>query len=249
MGLAVTWLAAAAGVMSNDNSSKAPTNCTLTATTRLSANINSKDKNVKFKCCAWATCGSTAANNMRWPNMAMIDSTITATTNIDCNSAGVIATICPVNKPNLLEERPWYKDKNNTPSPSPNGNKIPTTELRFLPSIPMTPSTMPAVTAPMTAPRVTEDPNHKAHAAPANDSSAVPCTANAMSRACTIGPMNPAITPNNTAATMDVDTKGNSSAKLSKLMMVCSQVVSSMWIPKVKKPSNVMACFWLKQIN
>jgi peptidoglycan/xylan/chitin deacetylase (PgdA/CDA1 family) len=40
------------------------------------------------------------------------------------------ATICPVSKPNLLADRPWYKERKSTSRPRPNGISTPMIELR-----------------------------------------------------------------------------------------------------------------------
>ena len=104
-------------------------------------------------------------------------------------------TICPVNSPNLLAERPSYSDKNKMPRPSPKGMMTPITEFLSRARTPMTPNSSAAKMEPTSEPIMTSAPTSSANAAPAKDSSAMPCTAKARSRIMTNVPISPPTTP------------------------------------------------------
>jgi hypothetical protein len=74
------------------------------------------------------------------------------------------------------------------------------------------PSTSAATIAPASAPCPTLTPSSNAAAPPVNDSSLVPCTANAMLRLTISGPSTPATSPRIAAASNAVCTKSNRSS-------------------------------------
>ena len=81
------------------------------------------------------------------------------------------------------------------PSPSPNGMSTPMIELRSRARAPSQPMIAAAMSEPTIEPVTTSAPMSRAAAAPANESSAMPWTANAMSRCITKTPTSPPTSP------------------------------------------------------
>ena len=98
------------------------------------------------------------------------------------------------------------------PRPSPKGISTPMMEFRSLAAAPIMPSTSAAMTDPISEPNTTLAPISSAKAAPAKDSSAMPCTAKAMSRSITKMPIMPPTRPSMAPAISELVTSGRISA-------------------------------------
>jgi hypothetical protein len=109
-------------------------------------------------------------------------------------------TTWPVSSPNRFDERPGYKARNRMPSPSPKGISTPVMELTSRARPPSRPITRAAARDPPIDPATTFAPSSSASAAPANDSSLMPCTAKARSRDITKTPMRPPTMPSTAPA-------------------------------------------------
>ena len=86
----------------------------------------------------------------------------------------------------------------------------PIAELRSRARMPSTPSSSAAATEPTNAPATTLPPISNANAAPANDSSLMPCTAKGRSRAITTTLMMPPSRPRTAPAISELRTRGSS---------------------------------------
>ncbi len=93
------------------------------------------------------------------------------------------------------------------PSPSPNGMSTPMIELRSRAFAPSTPMIAAATSEPTMDPVTTSKPTSSANAAPANDSSLMPCTAKAMSRCITKTPTRPPTRPSTAPAMTELATR------------------------------------------
>ena len=219
-GWAVTLAAAAVGVMSRLSTSRAPTSCTAIAVVRPSSSMKTIDRNRIGTPRALAASGSTEAKNNGLQIIPRHTATKIATTTRVLNSVVSTATICPVSKPNLLDDLPLYRLKKSTPIPMPKGSMMPIEALRSAALTPSSPRMRAATRDPTTAPLVTDAPKNRATAAPAKESSDVPWIAKARSRAWIIGPIRPASTPRMIPAMIDPRTSGTNWLKLSKLIIV-----------------------------
>ena len=88
----------------------------------------------------------------------------------------------------------------------------PMIELRSRARAPSTPMSAAAMSEPTIDPVTTSNPNSSAAAAPANDSSLMPCTAKAMSRCITNTPMSPPTSPSTAPAHTEFETSARISA-------------------------------------
>ena len=86
----------------------------------------------------------------------------------------------------------------------------PMIELRSRARAPSTPMSAAASSEPTIEPATTFTPSSRAAAAPANESSLMPCTANAMSRCMTKTPMRPPTMPSTAAAMIEFCTSASS---------------------------------------
>src|SRR4051812_15444460 len=199
-GDAVTRIAAAAGVQITLNTSRAPTTCTDIATVRPSSNMNRGDSNRTGTPRASASSGSALAN-VNGRQMANSATTTIADVTTSAVSFGVsTAAICPNSRPNLFAARPLYSVRNSTPRPSPNGISTRMMELRSRARVPSAPISSAATIEPVIAPATTLAPASRKPAAPANDNSLVPWTANGRSRIITNVLIRPPSTPSTAPA-------------------------------------------------
>src|SRR5699024_7945731 len=151
-GLAVTRIAAAAGVIINDITSNAPTSCTPSTLAMPRSTANNTPNARTGTPRAAATTGSTLANtNGRGITVSTSSTTVLAVNSVT-RSVESIATIWPTRRPNLLAALPSYNHGSNTPSPSPNASTAPVTESRSDSRLPSSPSRSAASTAPARAP-------------------------------------------------------------------------------------------------
>ena len=97
------------------------------------------------------------------------------------------------------------------PRPSPNGISTPMIELRSRARDPSRPMIAAAMRDPTSDPATTFTPSSSAAAAPANDNSLMPCTANAMSRCITKTPMSPPTIPSTAPAMIEFCTRPSNS--------------------------------------
>ena len=97
------------------------------------------------------------------------------------------------------------------PRPRPNGISTPMIELRSRALAPSSPMITAATSEPTMEPATTFAPMSSAAAAPANESSLMPCTAKAMSRCMTKTPMSPPTMPRIAAARIELRTSTSSS--------------------------------------
>lgn len=177
--------------------------CTATATTSPSSTMNTIPRTPVGRPRACAETGSSESNR----NGFQIRTRTTRTTALIPMShprSGLDTdTICPVSRLKRLALRPSYSDRNRIPSPSPNGMSTPTIELRSRARAPRSPISTAATSAPPIDPATTLPPNSRAAAAPANDSSLTPCTANARSRCITNTPTRPPTIPSTAPAAIE----------------------------------------------
>ena len=105
-GCAVTLAAAAVGVMSRLSTSRAPTSCTAMAVARPSSSMKTIERKRIGTPRALAASGSTDAKNSGLHMMPRHTATKIETTTSVLSSVVSTATICPVNRPNLLDDLP-----------------------------------------------------------------------------------------------------------------------------------------------
>ena len=97
------------------------------------------------------------------------------------------------------------------PRPRPNGISTAMIELRSRARAPSRPMIAAATSEPTTAPSTTLKPNSSAAAAPANESSLMPCTAKARSRVMTNTPISPPTMPSTAPAMIELCSRASSS--------------------------------------
>src|SRR5581483_6965127 len=116
---------------------------------------------------------------------------------------------------------------NSTASPNPNATTTPIAESRSRARCPKMPNSTAATRLPASAPAPRFNPVSNAKAAPVNDNSADPCTANDICRITINGPISPAINASKTAAITACWTnpRRRRSAVTSNANMLCSSCV------------------------
>ncbi|CAB4577695.1 unannotated protein [freshwater metagenome] len=200
--------AAAAGVTRSASTSSAPTICTAAATASPSSMMKMMPSSLAFTPLATATSGSSEAKLSGLQITSKTEITISEMMVIAPSFGSSTATICPVRSPNLLAALPGYKASARIPIPKPNGIKTATIEFLSLALSPSKAMISAARNEPKTEPKTTSKPISRKTAAPANESSEIPCTAKDSSRCITKTPTNPPITASSAPANSELKTKG-----------------------------------------
>ena len=199
IGDAVTYAAAAPGVITSEMISSAPTICTPCAAVRPIRTANNTDMARTLMPDAAARTGSAEANNSGRQNSATTAITNAATPASSHTDALDRPTIWPVNSENAVVVRPGYRWMNSTDRPMPKLSTTPTM-VSCPPRMPSSASTTAASTDPTIAPPPTLNPVSRAADAPISANSDVPCTVKLMRRITTSGVITPDTNPSNAAA-------------------------------------------------
>jgi hypothetical protein len=185
----------------------APTTCTDIATASPSTSMNNGASARTGTPRAAATSGSRLANINGRHITATATRTTTEIPSSQPSAGESTATICPVSRPNLFADLPWYSDRNSTPRPGPNGISTPMIEFRSRARTPRSPIRTAAISEPASEPATTFMPRSSAPAAPARESSLMPCTANGRSRIITNTLTTPATIPSASPAIREFRTR------------------------------------------